>query len=60
VERPEEAREESLEDLAEGEGFLPLTSELVVGETPNWMSIPKSFLLDIGGKELLGGGDDSV
>jgi len=35
VERPEEAREESLEDLAEEEGFLPLTSELVIGETPN-------------------------
>ena len=53
MEQPEEAREKSLEDLAKGEGFLPLTSELVVGETPNWMSIPKSFLLDIGGKELL-------
>jgi len=35
VERPKEAREESLEDLAEGEGFLSLTSELVVGEAPN-------------------------
>jgi len=35
VEWPEKAREESLEDLAEGEGFLPLTLELVVGETSN-------------------------
>jgi len=35
VEQPEEAKEESLEGLAEGEGFLPLASKLVVGETPD-------------------------
>ena len=49
--RPEEAREDSLEEWAEREGFLPLASELIAGGTPCWMSIPKSFVVDIGGKE---------
>jgi len=26
---------------------------LIVGDTPDWMSIPTSILLDIGGKEVL-------
>ena len=53
VKRPEEVRKDSLEGLAEGERFLPLASELIAGETPYWMSIPKSFLIDIGGKEVV-------
>ena len=50
VMRPEEAREDSLEEWAEREGFLPLASELIAGGTLCWMSIPKSFVVDIGGR----------
>ena len=50
---PEEAKDDSLEELAEGKGFLPRLSESVVEYTSDWMSFPKSILLDIGGKVVL-------
>ena len=39
--------------LTEETGFLPLTSGLVIGTRPIWLSIPMSFAKDIAGKEVL-------
>jgi len=53
VDRSEETIEESLEELLEGEGFLPRTSGLLEGTRPVWMSIPTSVSVDIVGKAVL-------
>ena len=50
MERPEDASEDSLERLTEGEIFLPLTSESVTGPWPTWMLIPMPVIEDIVGK----------
>jgi len=55
VDLPEETIEESLEDLLEGEGFLPRTSGLLKGTRPVQMSIPTSSCMDIVGKVVLKG-----
>ena len=53
MEQPDEAMDGSLEELAEDKGFLPQASELIAGSSSDWKSIPKSKLLDIGGKKDL-------